>query len=68
MVVRGCEVVAVTAVTGRAHRPSPKSPWSGVRRGGSYVGSLVEYVLAVCSRFFLVTTRDLPQFALQLSK
>jgi len=52
MIVRGCEVLVETAVTGKARRPSPKSPLSGVGSGGSYVGSLVEYVLVVCTGFF----------------
>jgi len=53
MFVQRCGVVVVTAVTGEACWPSPKSPWSGVRRGVVYVGSLVELVLVVFNRFFV---------------
>jgi len=42
MIVRGCEVKVVTAVTVEARRPSPKSPWSKVEKGGSCVEALVE--------------------------
>jgi len=52
MKVRGCGVVVVTAVTGQAHQPSPKSPWSGVGRGVLYVGSLIEFVPVVFNGFF----------------
>jgi len=43
-IVRGCEVLVVAAVTGEAHRPPPKSPWSGVGRGVFYVESPVDFV------------------------
>jgi len=34
MIVWGCEVKVVTAVTVEARQPSPKSPWSKVKKGG----------------------------------
>jgi len=52
MIVQGCGVVVVAAVTGEAHRQSPKSPWSGVRRGVVYIGSPVEFVLVVMNGLF----------------
>jgi len=44
MVVQECEVVVMMAVTGKACQPLAKSPGSGVGRGVSYIGSLIEYV------------------------
>ncbi len=44
MIVWGCEVLMVAAVTGEARRPPPKSPWSGVGREVFYVGSPVDFV------------------------
>ena len=58
MVVRGYEVKEVTAVTGEARRPSPKSPWSEVERRFSYVGLRVELVPVVLNGLFLVTIRN----------
>jgi len=57
MIVWGCGVVVVTVVTGEAHRLSPKSPWSWVRRGGFVVESCIEFVPVVFNGFF-VTTRN----------
>ncbi len=51
MIVRGCGVLVVAAVTGEAHRPPPKSPWSRVRREVFYVGLTVEFVPIVCNGF-----------------
>jgi len=51
MIVQGCGVVMVAAVTGEARQPSPKSPWSRVRRGVVYIGSPVEFVLRVFNGF-----------------
>jgi len=58
MVVQGCEVKEMTAVTGEARRPSPKSPWSEVGRRVSYVGLRVELVPVVLNGLFLVTIRN----------
>jgi len=51
MIVRGCGVLVVAAVTGKACRPPPKSPWSGVGREVFYVGSPVEFVPIVFNGF-----------------
>jgi len=44
MVAWGYGVKVVATVTGEACWPSPKSPWSEVKRRGSYVGSLIGFV------------------------
>jgi len=64
MIARGCGVKLVTAVTGEARRPSPKSPWSGGEKEVSYVGALVEVVPIGMNRFFYLLSENYsPQLA-----
>jgi len=44
MIVQGCEVLVVAAVTGEARWPPPKSPWLVVRREVFDAGSPVDFV------------------------
>ena len=58
MIARRCGVKVVTAVTGEARQPSPKSPWSGGEKEVSYVGALVEVVPIGMNGFFYLLSEN----------
>ncbi len=64
MIARGCGVKVVTAVTGEARWPSPKSPWSGGEKKVSYVGALVEIVPIGMNRFFYLLSKNYSSYAI----